>query len=94
MAKRTEAEWMDWESPPREVYAYAPLVLTVCQFQFNNIISIGDQREVGRFQQFLLEDYATAFPMKSVDFQIDVGSFGGSLNSTEKQEGWIFSDVD
>jgi uncharacterized protein (TIGR04255 family) len=92
--EHTSTRWLSLEDQPRAVYEYSPLVLTLCQIRFNQILSIWNPVEVGRFQQAIIDDFPIMVSNQGLQFEFEAGAKGSSMKSNQVQESWRFADVE
>lgn len=86
--------WRALTTPDRVQYKNPPLVLTVFQIKFSPIWSIGSMSDIGRFQQFVSEDFPLSEKLDGVQLDFQVGPAGGSVNQSEMPKAWQFYDAE
>jgi uncharacterized protein (TIGR04255 family) len=87
--------WLVEQAPPRKVFATSPLVLTLCQINFNVRPNIRDESIIQDFHAAIAEDYPVSNSIQQVEAEFEIGGSnnqGGMRSDTRQTTIWQFSD--
>lgn len=76
---------------PVTVFERPPLILTLCQVRFTEVLRVADQVAVAKFQEAIQGDFPIPVPADEMELQVQVG---GTNARFQQDRLWAFTDTE